>query len=139
MARNWQRIFSRMLRHRWLDERDTQVDELRREMRAGFAAIDARMERRFGAIENRLTEMDSKMAQGFAAMDTRMAQGLAGVDAKFTQALAALDSKMAQGFASMDVKFSQRNAELMKWALGFWIASLLGVVGALAALTRVPR
>ena len=101
----------------WLDERDTHYDELRREMRAGFAAVDAKMEQRFAAVEARLNEMDSKMAQGFAAVD----------------------AKMAQGFAAMDVKFSQRNAELMKWALGFWIASLLGVVGALAALTRVPR
>ena len=101
----------------WLDERDTHYDELRREMRAGFAAIDARMEQRFAASE-------AKMEQRFAAFETR-----------FTQ----MDSKMAHGFAAMDVKFSQRNAELMKWALGFWIASLLGVVAALAALTRVPR
>ena len=101
----------------WLDERDTHDDELRREMRAGFAAVDARIEQRFAAFEARLTEMDSKMTQRFAEMHTRI----------------------AQGFAAMDVKFAQRNAELMKWALGFWIASLLGVVGALAALTRVPR
>ena len=101
----------------WLDERDTHDDELRREMRAGFAAVDARIEQRFAAFEARLTEMDSKMTQRLADMDTRI----------------------AQGFAAMDVKFAHRNAELMKWALGFWIASLLGVVGALAALTRVPR
>ena len=101
----------------WLEQRDTYYDELRRETRAGFAAVDAR-----------LNELESRMVQGFAAMDTKMAQGFA-----------AMDAKMAQGFAAMDVKFSQRNAELMKWALGFWIASLLGVVGALAALTRVPR
>ena len=101
----------------WLDERDTHDDELRREMRAGFAAVDARIEQRFAAFEARLTEMDSKMTQRLADMDTRI----------------------AQGFAAMDVKFAQRNAELMKWALGFWIAALLGVVGALAALTRVPR
>lgn len=49
------------------------------------------------------------------------------------------ETRVAQGFAAMEVKFAQRNAEIMKWALGFWIASLLGVVGALAALTRVPR
>ena len=101
----------------WLDERDTHDDELRREMRAGFAAVDARIEQRFAAFEARLTEMDSKMTQRLADMDTRI----------------------AQGFAAMDVKFAQRNAELMKWALGFWIASLLGVVGTLAALTLVPR
>jgi hypothetical protein len=82
-------------------------------MRAGFAAAEARF-----------TALESKMAQGFAATETKFA---------------AMESKMTQGFAAMDVKFSQRNAELMKWALGFWIAALLGVVGALAALTRVPR
>ena len=52
---------------------------------------------------------------------------------------AAADARIEQRFAPMEIKFAQRNAELMKWALGFWIASLLGVLGALAALTRVPR
>ena len=112
----------------WLDERDTHYDELRREMRAGFAAIDARMEQRFAASE-------AKMEQRFAASEAKMEQRFAAFETRFTQ----MDSKMAQGFAAMDVKFSQRNAELMKWALGFWIASLLGVVAALTALTRVPR
>jgi hypothetical protein len=58
----------------WLDERDTHYDELRREMRAGFAAVDARIEQRFAAFEARLTELDAKMAQGFAAMDVRFSQ-----------------------------------------------------------------
>ena len=71
----------------------------------------------FAAVRHEISALREEMRAGFAAAD----------------------AKMTQGFAAMDVKFAQRNAELMKWALGFWIASLLGVVGALAALTRVPR
>ena len=115
----------------WLDERDTHYDELRWETRADFAAVRQQigvlreeMHAGFAAAETRVTALESKMTQGFAAAETR-ATGL--------------ESKMAQGFAAMEVKIAQRNAELMKWALGFWIASLLGVVGALAALFRVPR
>lgn len=115
----------------WLDERDTHFDELRRETRAEFGAVRQEigvlreeMRASFAAAEARSTALESKMAQGFAATETTFA---------------AMESKLTQGFAAMDVRFSQRNAELMKWALGFWIASLIGVVGALAAFTRVPR
>jgi hypothetical protein len=59
--------------------------------------------------------------------------------AAIRQEIRALREEMRAGFAAMEIKFAERNAELMKWALGFWIASLLGVVGALAALTRMPR
>jgi len=119
----------------WLDERDTHYDEVRRETRAEFAAVRQEIRQEinvlreemragFAAAETRVTALESKMTQAFAAAETRST---------------GLESKMAQGFAAMEVKIAQRNAELMKWALGFWIASLLGVVGALAALIRVPR
>jgi hypothetical protein len=64
-----------------------------------------------------------------------MRAGFSAVDVKFAQ----LREDMRAGFAALEIKFAQCNAELMKWALGVWIASLLGVVGALAALTRLPR
>jgi hypothetical protein len=90
----------------WLEQRDTHIDELRQETRGEFAAV-----------RHEISALREEMRAGFAAIDARM----------------------TQGFAALEIKFSQRNAELMKWALGFWIASLLGVVGALAALTRLPR
>ena len=101
----------------WLDERDTHYDELRKETRAEFAAIRQEIRQEIGALRE-------EMRAGFAA-----------AEARFT----GIDSKIVQGFAGVEVTLAQRNAELMKWALGFWIASLLGVVGALAALTRVSR
>ena len=101
----------------WLDERDTHYDELRRDTRGEFAAVRQEIRQEIGALRE-------EMRAGFAAIETRFI---------------GMESKMTQSFAAMDVKFAQRNAELMKWALGFWIASLLGVVGALVALTRVPR
>ena len=58
----------------WLDERDTHYDELRRETRGEFAALEARMAQGFAAVETRLNEMDAKMAQGFAAMDVKFSE-----------------------------------------------------------------
>lgn len=101
----------------WLDERDTLHDELRQEMRGEFAAVRQEMRAEFVAVRQ-------ESRAEFVAV---------------RQEISALREEMRAGFAAMDVKFSERNAELMKWALGFWIASFLGVVGALVALTRVPR
>jgi hypothetical protein len=101
----------------WLDARDTHVDELRQDMRGELADVRQEMRTEFAELRQEISALREEMRAGFAAMD----------------------AKMAHGFAAIEIEFSQRNAELMKWALGFWIASLLGVVAALAALTRVPR
>lgn len=123
----------------WLEERDTHVDDLRRETHAEFTAV----RQEIGALREEMragfAALESKMTQSFAALESKMTQVSAALESKMTQDSARLESKMTQGSAAMEVKFAQRNAELMKWALGFWIASLLGVVGALVALTRVPR
>ena len=68
----------------WLDLREHHYDELRQEMRAGFAGIDAR-------------------------------------------------------FARLEAKMGDLKAEMLKWAMGFWIASLLAIVGALVTLSRVSH
>jgi hypothetical protein len=101
----------------WLDERDTHYDELRQETRADIAELRQETRAEFAAVRREIAGLREEMRASFAAAD----------------------AKMTQGFGAMEIKFAQRNAELMKWALGFWIASLLGVVGALAALTRLPR
>jgi hypothetical protein len=101
----------------WLDARDTHVDELRQDMRGELADVRQEMRTEFAELRQEISALREEMRAGFAAMD----------------------AKMTHGFAAIEIEFSQRNAELMKWALGFWIASLLGVVAALAALTRVPR
>ena len=69
----------------WLDQREHHYDELRQEMRAGFASIDAR----------------------FARLE-----------------------------ATMGEKIGEMKAEILKWAMGFWIASLLAIVGALVTLSH---
>ena len=97
------------------------------------------------AAESMVDWMDERDAQhaelrqetraDIAELRHEMRAGFAGVDAKLAQ----LWEEMRVGFAAMDTKMAQRNADLMKRALGFWMASLLGVVGAIAALTRVSR
>lgn len=79
----------------WLDQREHHYDELRQEMRAGFASIDARF--------------------------------------------ASIDARFARLEATMGEKMGEMKAEILKWAMGFWIASLLAIVGALVTLSRISH
>ena len=119
----------------WLDERDTHYDVLRQETRADIAELRQETRAEFAAVRQEIHALRDETRAEFAAVR----QEIHTLREEMRAGFAAAESKVAQGCAAMEVKFAQRNAELMKWALGFWIASLLGVVGALAALTRVPR
>jgi hypothetical protein len=80
--------------------------ELREEMRVGFAEMTATMEKRFAAVDVKFAMIDAR----FAATDAK-------IDA-------------------FDGKLAQRNFELMKWAFGFWLASLTMLAGVLAVFLR---
>ena len=69
----------------WLDQPERQYAELRREMRAEFAGIEARF-----------THLEAKM----------------------------------------EAKLGELKADILKWAMGFWIASLLAIVGALITVSH---
>jgi hypothetical protein len=62
-----------------------------------------------------------------------MRLGFAGMDVKLAQ----LREEMRVGFAAVDAKIGQRNANLLKWMIGFWIGSFAGIVGTMLALARV--
>ena len=49
---------------------------------------------------------------------------------------AALREEIRVGLASADAKAAQRNADFMKWMLGFWITSFIGIVATILAAVR---
>jgi hypothetical protein len=60
--------------------------------------------------------------------------------------IAELRQEMQVGFAQVEAQFAkveaaaaQRQADLMKWMLTFWVASLVTYVGAIVALAKVIR
>ena len=100
----------------WLDGLEAERDERRREWRAEVAGLRQEML----ALRADTAELRAEMRAGFAAVDARFT----GFDARF---------------AAFDAKLAQRNADLMKWMVGFWLASFIGILGAILALGRIPR
>ena len=50
---------------------------------------------------------------------------------------AQLREEVRVGFAAVDAKIEQRNANLLKWMVGFWLGSFAGILGAMLALARL--
>ena len=95
----------------WLDGLDERQDTLRREMRAEFAAVRQEM---------------TVVRQEMVALRTELS-------AELRVGVAELREEMRAGFAAVDAKIAQRNANLMKWMIGFWLASFGGSITAIFA------
>jgi uncharacterized coiled-coil DUF342 family protein len=117
----------------WLDELDEHRDVHRLEVRADIAEVRQELRADIAEVRQELraeiAELRQEMRAGFAAVDARFA----GVYAK----LGELREEMRVGFAAVDAKIEQRNAQLMKWMIGFWVGSFAGIVGAILALGHI--
>lgn len=69
-----------------------------------------------------IAELRHEMNVRFAELREEMRSGFAGVNAQF---------------AAADAAAAQRHADFMKWTLGFWAVSLVTLVAAIAAFSRV--
>ncbi|MGH7676995.1 MAG: hypothetical protein ACRENU_00930 [Gemmatimonadaceae bacterium] len=85
----------------------------------GVEATDAmadwmnRTDEKFDELRADLAELRHEMNTRFAAVDTK--------------------------FAEVEAKAAERHADLLKWMLGFWVASLVTYVGAVVALANVLK
>ena len=77
------------------------------------------------------TEATDAMADWISRTDEKLDE--------LTADLAELRQEMRVGFANAEARAAQRHADLMKWMMGFWAASLVTYVGALVALAKVLR
>ena len=98
----------------WMNQTDDRIDALRQEL----AEFRSEMRADFAELRQEMNALS-------ASIDVRFA----GVDAKF----ASVDAKFAAAEAAAD----RRHTEFMKWTLGFWVASLVTMVAAIAALSRL--
>jgi hypothetical protein len=76
------------------------------------------------ALHADIAELRHEMETGFVRLAEEMRVGFAKVDVKFAQA---------------EAKLERQSFEIMKWAFGFWIASLAMLLGAMAAFFRLGR
>jgi hypothetical protein len=68
--------------------------------------------------------------QNFARFDAKLEQRLAELRGEFRSEMATLRADMRVGMHGL-------KSDLIKWMFGFWAASLLTTVGAIAALARL--
>lgn len=80
------------------------------------------------AMDVQLAQLREEMRVGFSELRQEMRAGFAAIDARF----AATDAKLAETKVDMKV-------DIMKWAFGFWIASLAMLGGMLALVVRLGR
>jgi len=94
-------------------------DEIATELVDWFNAVDAT----YRADLERLNELN------FQRFDAKVDQRFAEADAKVEKRLAALEVNIERRFAESDKRLEAVRADLMKWALLFWMPTALAVLG----------
>ena len=87
-------------------------------------------------FERRLAEENGKlrveMATGFGAMRADMEQGFGAIRADMERGSGAIRADMERGYGELRSEMIHRNAELLKWALRFFVVQLAAMAGLLA-------
>jgi hypothetical protein len=91
----------------------SQTDEHFRELHADMAELRHEISAKFAGVDVRFAELREEVRVGFAKVDAQAAQRHADL--------------------------LERYADLTKWMLGFWVASLVTYIGAAVVLARVLR
>ena len=107
----------------WMDQMEettaelrADIAELRHEMQVGFARVDAR----------------------FAQMDVRFA----GLEGLFDRLEATMETRMLElktVVEGSERKLSETKYDILKWAIGFWLASLGLMTAMLGAFIKLSR
>ncbi|MGH7679118.1 MAG: hypothetical protein ACRENU_11670 [Gemmatimonadaceae bacterium] len=84
---------------------------------------------RFDRLDRGLAEFRQTVRADFAELRQEMNARFAQMDVRFAH----IDVR----FAQMEASAERRHANLMKWMLGFWVASLVTYIGALVAVAKV--
>ncbi len=107
---------------------DTYRTQLRELNELNWKRFEAAMDARFAGA-------DLKMHQLFAAFEAKLE---AKFEAKF-DAVEARFGAMDARFAGLEVKGERRFAELIKWLVGLWLATLIPLAGLIMGLFNSLR
>jgi len=126
----------------WMQRVDSSRDDLRELNDLSFARFDARLGERIAETEARLdvkiAQLDAKLDAKLGALDAKLDGRVEALSASVDARIAELRLEMHSGFARMETLMERHKVELTRWALGFWLASLVSLAGTLAALNRHP-
>lgn len=108
------------------------VDAQRAELRELNELTTSRLDARFDQVDARFDQVDARFEQvdrRFEQVDRRFEQ----VDRRFER----LETQLHEGLARVEIAMERTRSDVIKWAFGFWLGSLVTVVGALVALARL--
>ena len=86
------------------------------------------VDERHDAVRGDIAELRQEMHAQFETLRADMSV----MFAKTHTAMAEMETRLTREMHS-------RNLEMMKWAIGFWLTSLLAMVGAVTAIARMAR
>src|ERR1044071_1330175 len=122
----------------WMDHIDDRNDELQQEVRGDIAELRhdlSTFKDEMYEFKEEMREFKSEMRVGIAELRQEMRVGFARIDTRFEQ----VDTRFAQADATFARELSMRNTNFMKWAIGFWIASLRAIAGTVVTVGRLAR
>ena len=115
----------------WLDGLETHREEGRRELREEMSALRVELRGEMGQLRGEMGRLRGDMGE--------LRQEMAELRGEMRAGFAEIRQEMRVGFAAVETKSSQRNADLTKWMIGFWLASFVGMISAILALGRIGR
>jgi pantothenate kinase len=111
---------------------DARVEQRFAEMRAyvdiRFGELEARWEKRFTELEART---DQRFAELRAYVDARFVEFEARTDQRFTELRAYAETRLAEQDARLGRRIADLETRLIRWVIGLWLATALGVLGLL--------
>jgi hypothetical protein len=94
---------------------DTNFARFEAVLDARFAGADARLVQRFAGVDARFAELDVRFAQ----MESRFAQ---------------LELRLEARFARVELSVQRALAQQLRWMIGLWITTMLGIVAVLVTV-----
>jgi hypothetical protein len=82
--------------------------------------------------ERRLAEESGKLRVEMAGLRVEMAEGFGGGRTLIATEIGGLRAEMQAGFGNLRAEMIHRNAEMLKWILGFLVLQLAAIAGLLA-------
>jgi CRP-like cAMP-binding protein len=105
-------------------------EDLAQELVDWFNAVDATYRADLRELnELNFQRFDAKVEQRFAEADAKLERRFAQADVKLEQRFAQADAKLAALRNEIRTDLSDRHMSLLRWMFGFWIATLLAVLG----------
>jgi hypothetical protein len=116
----------------WMHRVDTGRSELRELNEWNFERFEAKLDARAGELHGRI---DTAVAELNGKVETCRVELSGKIDTR----IEGVRREMQTGFARLETAIERQKVDLTRWAIGFWLISLVALVGTLAALARLPR